>query len=98
MMRKPFERLPTNVTPKHYTLNLTTVDLEEHTFEGQVTIKIEINQATSNIKLNASELVISEVIFDGDKQQANATEINLNVNDETVDICFESPLDIGEGK
>lgn len=98
MIRKQFERLPTSVTPNHYKVNLTTVDLEEHVFEGQVTIQVFVNQATKHIKLNAAELVISEVTFQGDKQQINATEVNLNATDETVDIVFESPLEVGIGK
>lgn len=98
MVRKQFERLPTSVIPKHYTLNLTTVDLEEHVFEGDVTIKVFVNQTTKSIKLNALELVISEVIFQGDKQQVKTTDVNFNSDDETVDIFFESPLEVGEGK
>lgn len=97
MIRKQFERLPTSVTPNHYSV-MTTVDLEEHVFEGQVTIQVFVNQATNHIKLNAAELVISEVTFQGDQQQINATEVNLNATDETVDIVFESPLEVGIGK
>lgn len=98
MSRKHFERLPTNVTPKHYVVSLTTVDLEKLTFEGLATIKVTVNEATKNVKLNASELIISEVNFQGDKQLLQqATEVTLNDEDETVDILFEPPLETGEG-
>lgn len=97
MTRKQFERLSTSVIPKHYAICLTTVDLENHVFEGQVTIKVLVNQATKNVKLNASELVISEVHFQGDKKLVQTTEVTLNAKDEIVDILFESPLEVGEG-
>ncbi len=100
MTRKFFERLPTNVTPNHYSVGLTTIDLESHEFEGRVVIKIVVNQATKSIKLNASELVVlPDVIFrsDGDKHHINAIEVKLNADDEIVDILFESPLEVGKG-
>lgn len=97
MSRKHFERLPTNVIPKHYTVSLTTIDLEKHTFEGQVTVKVLVNEATKDIKLNASELVVSEAIFQGDKDVVKSTEIKWNADDEVVCISFESLLEVGEG-
>lgn len=39
--KKPFQRLPTTVKPKHYTLTLTP-DLKALTFKGEVTIHIEV--------------------------------------------------------
>lgn len=96
MIRKYFERLPTNVTPKHYTIGLTSIDLEKHLFEGRVTIKVDVNRPTKDIKLNASGLTLSNVTFSSDKR-LNAGEVKLNVDDEIVDIIFESSLEVGEG-
>lgn len=39
--KKPFQRLPTAVKPKHYSLTLTP-DLKALTFKGEVTIHIEV--------------------------------------------------------
>lgn len=39
--RKPFERLPTSVKPKHYALVLTP-NLKTFVFEGEVSIQIEV--------------------------------------------------------
>lgn len=39
--RKPFERLPTSVKPKHYKLVLTP-DLKTFVFKGEVSIQIEV--------------------------------------------------------
>lgn len=38
---KPFERLPTNVKPIHYNLTIKP-DLKKCTFQGEVSIKIEV--------------------------------------------------------
>lgn len=40
--RKPFERLPSTVKPKHYKLVLTP-DLKTFTFQGDVSIQIEVS-------------------------------------------------------
>lgn len=96
-MKKHFERLPTYIIPRHYSICLTTVDLEKHTFEGHVTVDVIVNEATKTVKLNASELVLSEVIFHGEKQLVKNTDVNVNADDETVDILFESLLEVGEG-
>lgn len=98
MPKKDFKRLPTNVAPKHYSVCLTTIDLDKHLFDGQVTIKVDVNQSTKGIQINASELVISEVIFRRDAKLIKASDVKLNAHDEIVDISFESPLDVGEGK
>lgn len=96
MERKPFERLPTNIIPKHYAVDLN-IALENHTFDGQVAINVVVNQATKSVILNASELVLSEVMFQGDRQLLKPTKVTLNATDETVQIEFESPLEVGEG-
>lgn len=97
MIRKHFERLPTNVIPKHYAVSLTKIDLEKHTFEGQVTVQVQVNEATKDVKLNASELVVSEATFEANNNLVNATDINLNADDEVVSISFASPLQVGQG-
>ena len=39
--KKPFERLPTNVIPVNYALQLTP-DLQQFTFTGTVTIDVQV--------------------------------------------------------
>lgn len=41
--KKPFERLPTNVLPRNYKLELKP-DLKKFTFEGQLEITAEVSQ------------------------------------------------------
>src|SRR5580692_10606777 len=52
--------LPDDVTPTHYELELTP-DAAAASFTGVVRIRIEVHQRTSEIKLNAANLVFSKV-------------------------------------
>jgi aminopeptidase N len=53
-------RLPSNVVPSMYTLELSP-DLSNFTFSGHVAIDVDISEATSWIILNAKELQVSSV-------------------------------------
>src|ERR1700694_3673578 len=53
-------RLPKNVTPKRYEIQLTP-DLKAFTFQGGVRIAVVVNEATDDIVLNALELEIDSV-------------------------------------
>ena len=48
-------RLPTSITPSHYSLHLTP-DLESETFTGNVDISIDTTETVSEIVLNAKEI------------------------------------------
>ena len=51
-------RLPANVRPTAYRLTLTP-DLENFTFEGQVSIDLDVSEPTARVLLNAAELEIA---------------------------------------
>src|ERR1700688_1147062 len=53
-------RLPKNVTPKRYEIQLTP-DLKAFTFQGGVKIAVVVNEATDEVVLNALELEIDSV-------------------------------------
>lgn len=55
-------RLPTEVVPSHYQIELAP-DLEAARFAGTVTITVEITEATKSIICNAAELSVSEAYF-----------------------------------
>jgi puromycin-sensitive aminopeptidase len=42
-MKSKFERLPKNVTPKHYDLHLQP-DLENFTFDGKLKVDVKVNR------------------------------------------------------
>ncbi len=60
------DRLPTDVTPLHYQL-VVTPDFGTATFEGDLTIDIRIEKATSRITLNAVDLDVywAEIVQPG---------------------------------
>ncbi|MGH7813961.1 MAG: M1 family metallopeptidase [Candidatus Binataceae bacterium] len=53
-------RLPKTVTPKRYEIRFAP-DLKVFTFDGEVKIQVVVNQATSEVVLNALELEIKSV-------------------------------------
>ena len=53
-------RLPTHVRPRHYDL-LIAPDLDTSTFAGEVTISLSLDEATSQIVLNAQDLDVELV-------------------------------------
>jgi puromycin-sensitive aminopeptidase len=56
-------RLPNNVVPSRYDVRLRPL-LDEATFSGEVTIRLDVEQASDTIVLNAIELDIVEVRVD----------------------------------
>lgn len=57
-------RLPRHARPRRYDLVLTP-DLAAARFEGEVTIHLDVDQATDSLVLNADELEILEATVDG---------------------------------
>ncbi|XP_050301023.1 puromycin-sensitive aminopeptidase [Anthonomus grandis grandis] len=87
---KPFQRLPKNVKPQHYALNLVP-DLKSLTFKGDVSVKIEVLESTDEIILNALELNIESVQVKGDKIFI-PKEIQVIQSDETVHFKFDTHI------
>ena len=73
----PAYRLPRTVLPTHYTL-LLKPDLDAATFEGEVTIDVEVNQPTNQVKLHAKDLNITAARI----SRSNGTAFNATVTDE----------------
>ena len=71
-------RLPRHILPRHYDLALEP-DLSQATFKGEVTIAIEVLQATSQIVLNAAELELASAWLTAANEPANAQPTALTV-------------------
>ena len=54
-------RLPRNVLPHHYELELVP-DLVAHTFDGTVVIETTVVESTDRISCNAAELIVHEAV------------------------------------
>lgn len=60
--KKDFQRLPTDVIPVNYALELTP-DLQNFSFDGKVRITVDVQKVTKQVKLNAAELTIERAQF-----------------------------------
>ena len=90
-------QLPSTVVPEHYDLFVrpdprffVSSDLLLR-FEGSVSIKIRVDQPTSEVTLNAAELQLHHAILDGEESAA----IILNELKQTVTLVFERPIAAG---
>ena len=90
-------QLPSNVIPEHYDLFIrpdpkffVSSDLVRR-FEGSISIKIQVDEPTSEITLNAVELQLHHVVLDGDESAA----IILNDLEQTATLVFERSIDAG---
>ena len=89
-------RLPENVRPTAYRLALTP-DLENFEFKGNVSIDIDVAEATGRIMLNAAELQIASAsISDAYGTGLTATGILLDEKRERAYLTF--PREIAEGR
>jgi aminopeptidase N len=59
---KAFSRLPTNVVPSQYHLNIRP-DIANFTFTGSEKIEVEVKEATKTIVLNSLDIDIQSVTF-----------------------------------
>ncbi|VVD03160.1 unnamed protein product [Leptidea sinapis] len=95
---KPFERLPKNVSPKHYELHLVP-NLEKLTFTGTTRVKVSIDTSTKEIKLNSLDLELKNVKLQYEESGSNTTfnpvEVRLDADTETATIVFEKSLPEG---
>ncbi|KIK59699.1 hypothetical protein GYMLUDRAFT_74140 [Collybiopsis luxurians FD-317 M1] len=73
-------RLPTNVRPQHYDLVVRTKLEEPTTFDGAVTVSLDVKEETKTIVLNSSKLKLG---------QATAWSSALNVEQLSSDTSFD---------
>lgn len=58
---KPYyEALPRTLKPFHYDLSIDTVNVEQETFQGKVSIKLNVLEQTQEIHLNYRDLTINK--------------------------------------
>jgi puromycin-sensitive aminopeptidase len=93
--RNPY-RLPVNVVPSNYRLELTP-DLEAATFSGTVTVKLDILEITSEVHFNAVELDLDEVHVTGADGKKVSGVATLDANAQCATLKLETPLPVGPG-
>ncbi|XP_078280972.1 puromycin-sensitive aminopeptidase [Rhinoraja longicauda] len=95
--KRPFERLPTDVSPENYALCLKP-DLVDFTFEGKLEASVEVRQATNQIVMNCADIdIITASFVPEGGQEINATGFNYQNEDEKVTLSFPSALQKGNG-
>ncbi len=87
-------RLPTNVLPRRYDLELEP-DLDAATFSGRVRIAVDVVDSTETIVMNGLELDVLEVVVDagGETRDATAT---TDDEAERITVTLTEPLAPGD--
>ncbi len=87
------QRLPTDVTPQHYSLTLQP-DLKAATFTGKEEIDVTLDKPSNSITLNAVQITFQTVTItaDGNTQTANVTE---NKADEQATLHVDKEIPAG---
>lgn len=90
-------RLPKTVKPSNYNISLTP-DLTKFTFAGTVEIDVDVLAATSTVKINAKELVISAFSATNSSGTRLDGKISLDEETEIATITFDGTLGKGAWK
>ncbi|RUS84310.1 hypothetical protein EGW08_007954, partial [Elysia chlorotica] len=94
--KRPFLRLPTNVSPILYEVKLQP-DLRKLTFRGWENISVKVKDPTNKIVLNAFEIVVETAKLEGkDTGKLQSAEISTIVEDEKVEFSFPEVIKPGE--
>ena len=72
----PF-RLPGNIVPHHYDIQLEPHANDNYTFTGKVAIQIEVKQSTDCVVLNAEDLQFKAVLNANNDQKSTYTETGI---------------------
>lgn len=92
-----FERLPTNIIPKHYVLELKP-NLEQFTFEGKTLVKIQINSPTDKIVLNSLDLqIVKSSLSLENGPSVVPSDVVYSKEQETATLQFLNELPLGSG-
>ncbi|KAJ8087904.1 Aminopeptidase 2 mitochondrial [Marasmius tenuissimus] len=88
-------RLPTNVKPIHYDLTIRT-DLQKLAFEGLVKIRLDVNEKTDTVVLNASGLKLGAAsVISGDSR---VIEIEHVIHEKEKRVAFKFPEEFNAGR
>jgi aminopeptidase 2 len=86
------EVLPKNVKPVHYDLTLEP-DFEKFTYEGTVTIDLDVAEDTTSISLNTNELTIhSAQVSEGDKTVSESPKVSTDHDTQTTKFSFDQTI------
>src|SRR6185436_8237921 len=87
------QRLPTGVTPTHYTLWFAP-DLEQQTFRGKETIDVQLASPRTIITLHAAEITFASVTVTAAGRTQDA-RVSLDPQSETATLTVPQTLPAG---
>ncbi len=90
----PPYRLPRNVLPRHYDL-VFKPDFTRACFDGEATIALEVQEATSELVLNAAELEVSAARLVGDG--GRGVEVTVSYRPEEEQLVLGAPEALAPG-
>ncbi|KAK0172910.1 hypothetical protein PV328_006175 [Microctonus aethiopoides] len=95
--KKQFQRLPTNIRPRHYEITLIP-DMKNFIFDGTQNVDIEVNESTDTIVLNSLDIDIKNVTFKNGNTGNDivAEKIDVSVADETATLTFPEKLPVSK--
>jgi puromycin-sensitive aminopeptidase len=94
--RVPFKHLPQSVVPELYQLTLTP-DLTAFTFRGDLKVTVAVNEAVSEILLNAVDLQVHKASWRQADSQIEAI-VSLNPAEEKLHVSLPKPIALGSGE
>jgi len=87
-----FERLPTTIVPKDYTVDLIP-DLDDFSFQGKSSVSLTVKKATNQIKLNSLDIEIHTAKYNDQE----ASKITYDIKNEAAVLDFSNEIQEGEG-
>lgn len=96
-MREATTQLPRGVVPTHYDVAVVP-HADKLTFDGQVTITLNVLKPTASITLNAADLTFSEASLTPTKLKIMVGKPKVTVDEkaQTATFTFDHPLPAGE--
>ncbi|KAF1950718.1 hypothetical protein CC80DRAFT_496632 [Byssothecium circinans] len=89
------EVLPTNVKPLHYSLTLEP-DFEKFTYEGSVTIDLDVVEDTTSITLNTIDLKVHTAkVTSGDQDISSSPTLAHDEEAQTTKVSFDQTIPSG---
>lgn len=87
--------LPTNVVPRHYDVSLEP-DFDKFTFEGSVTIDLDVNEDSSSISLNTNDIDIHTTTVHADGALVTSSpKLSYDADTQTTTIDLGSTIKKG---